>query len=207
MVLINFSCEKDKVNSSPYFVFDNFAKQWFSELKAHDTIKFLSNFGNVRIYEVNAIENSKVVISGNCGTISAICTVFYRFDKRQIYVNRIDSFSIPSGIEMGMYVPDGLDVENLPKNVVATARIYGTFDDYNGQTLLFPNIYQTVSFSTFSNSLKTYSEVIKFNSNNPNPFYDPRWNINSNVNEVWYDRKFGFVYFKDIYGQEWKRQN
>jgi len=30
---------------------------------------------------------------------------------------------------------------------------------------------------------------------------------NYTVNEVWCDKKFGFVYFKDIYGQEWSRQN
>ena len=87
--------------------------------------------------EVNAIETSKVVISGNCGTITSICTVFYRYDEKLISFNRIDSFSSPTDINISMYPPDSLDYKNLPKGVVAKARIFGDFDDYNGQ--LLPN--------------------------------------------------------------------
>jgi len=54
--LIIFSCKKEDINNPPYFTFDNAARAWFSDLKIHDTLKFLSNLGNVRIYEVNAIE-------------------------------------------------------------------------------------------------------------------------------------------------------
>jgi hypothetical protein len=207
MCFIIFSCKKEDVNTPPYFAFDNTARDWFSDLKVHDTLKFLSNSGNVRIYEVNAIESSKVVISGNCGTFIGGCTVYYRYDEKLISFNRIDSFSSPTDIKISMYLPDSLDYRNLPKSVIAKAKIFGEFDDYNGQILPFPDIYQNVSFSTFTNSTKTYNEVIKFNSNNPNPFYHTGASRNYYINEVWYDRKFGFIYFKDIYGQEWKRQN
>ena len=73
--LIFFSCKKEVevVNNPPYFTFDKAAREWFSDLKVHDTLKFLSNSGNVRIYEVNAIDTSKVVISGDCGTIIGAC--------------------------------------------------------------------------------------------------------------------------------------
>lgn len=215
LCLIIFSCKKEDVNNPPYFAFDNTARKWFSDLKAHDTLKFLSNLGNVRIYEVNAIETSKVVISGNCGTIIGGCTVYYRYDEKLISFNRIDSFSSPTDIKISMYPPDSLDYKNLPKGVIAKAIIFGEFDDYNGEVLpnddrillKFPDIYQNVSFSTFTTATKTYNEVIKFNSNNTNTYYHTGWNRNYNINEVWYDRKFGFVYFKDIYGQEWTRQN
>ena len=215
MCLIIFSCKKEDINKPPYFSFDNTATEWFSDLKVHDTLKFLSNLGNARIYEVNAIETSKVVISGNCGTISSICTVFYRYDEKTISFNRIDSFSSPTDIKISMYIPDSLDYKHLPKNVVAKAKLFGEFDDYNGQVLpngdrillSFPDVYQNIQFETFAAPSRTYKEVIKFKSNNPNTYYHTGWNRNYNINEVWYDRKFGFVYFKDIYGQEWTRQN
>jgi hypothetical protein len=204
--LIFFSCKKQDVNSPPYFAFDNTAREWFSDLKIHDTLKFISNLGNVRIYEVNAIESSKVVIS-DCAPVFGGCTVYYRYDEKMISFNRIDSISSPTDIKISMYLPDSLDYRNLPPNVVVKARIFGNFDDYNGQILPFPDIYQNVSFSTFTNTTKTYNEVIKFKSNNPNPFYHTGASRNYYINEVWYDRRFGFVYFKDIYGQEWTRQN
>jgi hypothetical protein len=215
LCLIFISCKKEEVNEPPYFTFDNAAREWFSDLKVHDTLKFLSNFGNIRIYEVNAIDTSIVVISGDCGTIFGGCNVYYRYDQNLISFNRIDSFSTPTDIKIAMYLPDSLDYKNLPKGVVAKARIFGGFDDYNGQLLpngdrillKFPNIYQNVSFSTFTNAIKTYNEVIKFKSDNPNSYYLDGWNRSYNINEVWYDRKYGFVYFKDIYGQEWTRQN
>jgi len=206
MCLIFFSCKKQDVNSPPYFPFDNTAREWFSDLKINDTLKFISNLGNVRIYEVNAIESSKVVIS-DCGPVVGGCTVYFRYDEKMISFNRIDSFSSPTDIKISMYLPDSLDYRNLPKGVIAKARIFGEFDDYNGQILPFPDIYENVSFSTFANTTKTYNEVIKFKSNNPNPFYHSGANRNYYINEVWYDRKFGFVYFKDIYGEEWTKQN
>ncbi len=214
MCLIIVSCKKEGVNNPPYFVFDNTAREWFPDLKVHDTLKFLSNLGSLRIYQVNAIESSKVVIS-DCGPVPGGCAVYYRYDEKSISFNRIDSFSSPTGIKISMYPPDSLDYKNLPKGVTAKARIFGEFDDYNGQIfpngdrilLTFPDIYQNVSFSTFTTAIRTYNEVIKFNSNNPGTYYHTGWNRNYNINEVWYDRKFGFVYFKDIYGQQWTRQN
>lgn len=161
---------------------------------------------NVRIYEVISIESSKTGISGNCGFIGR-CTVYYRYDEKLISFNRIDSFSSPTDIKISMYIPDSLDYTNLPKNVVAKTRIFGHFDDYNGQILPFPDVYQSIQFEKFTGASRTYNEVIKFKSNDPNSYYHAGWNRYYNINEVWYDRKFGFVYFKDINGQEWTRQN
>ena len=151
MCLIIFSCKKEDGNYPPYFAFDNTAREWFSDLKVHDTLKFLSNLGNVRIYEVNAIESSKVVIS-DCGPVPGGCTVYYRYDEKLISFNRIDSFSSPADIKISMYPPDSLDYKNLPNGVIAKARIFGEFDDYNGQVL--PNGDRILlSFQTF---IKTF---------------------------------------------------
>ena len=114
-----------------------------------------------------------------------------------------------------MSPPDGVDYKNLPPNTTAKVRIMGDFDDYNGQPLpdgdrillTFPDVNLPVSFSTFVGATNTYNEVLKFNSNNPDTYYHSGWDRNYNINEVWYDRKYGFVYFKDIFGQSWVRQN
>lgn len=106
-----------------------------------------------------------------------------------------------------MSPPDSLDYKNLPVNTVAKARIFGFFDDYNGQILPFPDIYQPLSFETFPGATKIYDEVVNFNSNDPDTYYHDGWNRDYNINEVGYDRKFGFVYFTDIFGQSWVRQN
>lgn len=212
--LIFFSCRKEDVKNPPYFTFDNTAREWFSELKVHDTLKFLSNLGNIRIYEVNAIQEVKQSITGNCSVLLP-CSIYYEYDELMISFNRIDSISSPTDIKISMYIPDSLDYTNLPKNVVAKARIFGEFDDYNGQILpngdrvllSFPDIYQNIQFDKFAAATRSFNEVIKFKSNNPNSYYHDGWNRNYIINEVWYDRKFGFVYFKDIYGQEWTRQN
>jgi hypothetical protein len=189
--LVFFSCKKEDVNNPPYFTFDNTAREWFSELKVHDTLKFLSNLGNVRIYEVNAIQEVKQLITGNCSFITSVCSIYYEYDELMISFNRIDSFSSPTDIKISMYIPDSLDYTNLPKNVVAKARIFGDFDDYNGQVLpngdriflKFPDIYQNIQFETFAAPTKTYNEVIKFKSNNPYSYYHDGWNRNYNINE------------------------
>jgi hypothetical protein len=41
MCLIIFSCKKEDVNNPPYFAFDNTGREWFSDLKVHDTLKFI----------------------------------------------------------------------------------------------------------------------------------------------------------------------
>ena len=204
--LIFVSCKKESAYYQPYFTFDNIARKWFSGMKVHDTLRFLSNTGNVRIYEVNAIQNTKESVSGGCSVIGS-CAVYYYYDKKFISFNRIDSFSTPTDIEISMQIPDSVDYTRLTKSVFAKTEIYGAFDDYNGQVLLFPDVYQNVSFSTFSNTIKTYNEILKFKSGIDTAFYNTGWNRKYTINEVWYDRTFGFVYFKDIYGQEWKRQN
>ncbi|WP_018611654.1 hypothetical protein [Segetibacter koreensis] len=209
-----FSCSKQDLNKRPYFSFDNTAKQWFSGLKVNDTLRFLSNFGNTRIYHVSNIETTKQHAQ-DCDWTTGNCTIYFDYDKRVIYFERVDSFSSPTKITMYVYPSDSVDYKNLTPNITAKVRIYGDFDDYNGQPLsngdrrllTFPNVYQPVPFQTFVGATKTYNEVLKFNSNNPNTYHDIGWDRYYNVDKVWYDRKFGFVYFKDILGQAWVRQN
>ena len=214
IILTLYSCTKQDIPTRPYLSFDNTAKEWFSDLKINDTLKFLNNFGNTRSYRVSNIETTKKDAS-DCTFTTGNCTIYFDYDERVIYFDRVDSFSSPTKISISMFPPNGVDYKNLPPNFKATASIYGFFDDYNGQILAngdrilltFPNIYQTVTFQTLVGATKTYNEVLKFNSNNSNTYYHTGWNRNYNISEVWYDRKFGFVYFKDIFGQAWVRQN
>lgn len=214
ILLTLYSCSKQDLYTRPYFTFDNTAKEWFSDLKVNDTLKFLSNIGNNRTYRVSKIETTKQHVQ-DCHYTTGNCTIYFDYDEKIIYFDRIDSISSPTKIKFYMFPPDSVDYINLPSNVTAKVKIFGDFDDYNGQLiangdrilLKFPDVYQPVTFSTFTAVTKTYTEVVKFNSGNPNTYYHNGWNRNYNVNEVWYDRKFGFVYFKDIFGQAWVRQN
>lgn len=214
ILLTLYSCTKQDLPTRPYFSFDNTAKQWFSDLKVNDTLKFLSNLGNTRSYRVSNIEVTKQHVQ-ECSFTTGSCTVYFDYDERVIYFERVDSFSSLTKIGIYMYPSDGIDYKNLPANITAQVKIFGDFDDYNGQQLpngdrillTFPNVYQPVLFSAFTGATKTYNEVIKFSSNNPNTYYHTGWNRNYNINEVWYDKQFGFVYFRDIFGQSWVRQN
>jgi len=213
-LLTLYACTKQNLNTRPYFSFDNTAKQWFSDLQVNDTIRFLSNLGNSRTYRVSSIETTKQHIQ-DCNWTTGNCTIYFDYDERVIYFDRVDSFSSPTKITIYMSPPDGVDYKNLPPNTTAKVRIMGDFDDYNGQPLpdgdrillTFPDVNLPVSFSTFVGATNTYNEVLKFNSNNPDTYYHSGWDRNYNINEVWYDRKYGFVYFKDIFGQSWVRQN
>jgi hypothetical protein len=208
------SCIKQDLTNTPYFSFDNTAKQWFSDLKVNDTLKFKSNLGNLRTYRVSEIATTKQQ-ARNCNFTTGSCKIYFDYDERVIYFDRIDSFSSPTKIRFYMFPSDTLDFKNLPPNAIPKIKIFGDFDDYNGEPLpngdrillKFTDVYQSIVFVTFTGVTKPYNEVIKFNSNNPNTYYHTGWNRNYNINEVWYDRKFGFVYFKDIYGQSWVRQN
>jgi hypothetical protein len=213
-ILTLYSCTKQDLSTKPYFSFDNTAKQWFSDLKVNDTLKFLSNLGNVRTYRVSNIESTKQYVQ-DCSWTTGSCIIYFAYDDRAIYFDRVDSFSSPTKIRFYMFPPDSVDYKNLSSNVTAKVKVFGDFDDYNGKPLpngdrillTFPDVYQPVSFQTFAGATKTYNEVIQFSSNNTKTYYHDGWDRNYNINEVWYDKQFGFVYFKDIFGQSWVRQN
>jgi len=213
MMVTLSSCRKQDIIIASNFHFDATAKEWFTEVKVNDTLNFKSNLGKARIYKVIDINNTPWQVS-NCNWLTNICEVYYSLDEKVITYKRLDSLSGPTKIQMYM-LPDSVIYKYLSANTVTKVKLYAEFDDYNGKQLSgqndlglkFPDAYQPISFVTFTGGTKTYNQVVKFLSNNTKAYYHSGRNSNYTVNEVWCDKKFGFVYFKDIYGQEWSRQN
>lgn len=207
------SCKKQEIAGFSNFHFDATAKEWFTEIRVNDTLKFKSNIGKTRIYKVTEINNNPWQVR-DCNYWVDYCEVYYALDEKVITYKRLDSLSGPTKIQMYM-LPDSVVHKYLPANTVTKVKLYAEFDDYNGKPitgqndlgLKFPDAYQPISFTTFIGGTKTYNQVIKFLSNNPKSYYHNGRNSTYTVNEVWFDKKYGFVYFKDIYGQEWIRQN
>lgn len=218
VLLLLLSCKKEYIDRVPYFTFDSVAKEWFTELKINDTIKFRSNLDHVRIYRVSGIDLSKKDVS-DCSWNTGSCDIHFYYSERVVNFERIDSSLVGlTFMKIYMWPPDSSDYRKLPENVIPQAKVYAEFDDYNGvivsngyyenvwRTLNFENIYTPTNFSIFEGITKRYEEVIKFNSSNPNS-YHPAWGGNYNINVVYWDRQYGFIYFKDVFGEEWIREN
>jgi hypothetical protein len=114
-----------------------------------------------------------------------------------------------------MQLPLDVDKSNIPKDVKAKAFVFGgAFIDYNaippqvGSTpyIIFPDFYAPQALISYSNSVRTYTNVIVIKSGNNSVYTEYNGNIYT-VNEVWFDKLYGFVFFKDIYGTTWSRIN
>jgi hypothetical protein len=217
---IFFSCIKQNDIKYPHFSFDKTAKEWFTEIRLNDSVVFLGSNQTQRVYKVVDIKNTVIDISsfGNWifnlpgrtyFTTENLSIVFQRMDSIPI-IDRAISFSV--GIVM--WVPDGVDYTQQPLNVIPVAKVSGSFEGYNripiSQTssyIQFPNLYDPHQLYSFNNSIRSYNQVLKLFSDNNSTYINPITQEVNTINEVWFDKKFGFVYFKDIYGNSWSKLN
>ena len=222
-LLTLLSCKKEITDSEPYFSFDNIGLSLLSEVKINDTLKFVGSNNTLQNYRVYKIEKTKETVQ-DCSWNTGACKIYYYIDKVQFYFIRIDSVPTPPNapstysLILQMQLPNNIDKNNIPKDVQARALIFGNaFINYNkipvnsptyiSPYINYPDFYTTISFTTFTNSLKTYNDVIVLKSGNNSPYITPIYGSISTVNEVWFDKKFGFVFFKDIYGNTWSKTN
>jgi hypothetical protein len=114
-----------------------------------------------------------------------------------------------------MQLGKDIDKEKVPKDAQSKATVHGNaFIDYNAippqgsfsPYIVFPEFYTPHTLTTYSNTIRTYTDVIVIKSANNNVFVDYFGTIYT-VNEVWFDKKFGFVFFKDVFGNTWSRTN
>lgn len=204
------SCYKEKVKSVPYFQLDEVSKQWFSEIKIGDTLQFEGSNGSVRTFRMSDTIKSKHE-QGDCSWNLGTCVVYYEYDYLVIIFDRIDTVFAPGNMSFSikMAVPDSIyRYQGVPENTKAKATIIGYLKGYNGYpgSFKFPDLYAAIPFTQYSNSIRTYSEVEILTSLNPTAWLDYRGYLNT-INEVWVDKKFGLVFFKDVYGISWRRVN
>ena len=223
LFLTLYSCNKEKVDSKPYFAFDEVGEKLLSELKLNDTLKFVGTNNNIQNYRIFKIDKTKEIVE-DCGFTTGTCKTYYYFDKVEFHFNRIDSVaSLPNSpltytFTLQMQIPPNVDKENIPTDVKGKASIFGNaFIGYNkipsdtptyiSPYINYPDFYTTNPTITYLNAVRTYIEVIVIKSGNNSPYVNPSYGYVSTINEVWFDKKYGFVLFKDIYGNEWKKIN
>jgi hypothetical protein len=223
LLLTLFSCSKETINNEPYFQFDNIGLELLSELKLNDTLKFIGTNSTRQEYKIYKIEKAKEV-NQDCSWNTGNCKIYYYFDKIQFYFVRTDSVALPPNspltytLNLQMQIPLNVDKKNIPKDTKAKALISGnSFINFNAIPLnsptytspyiSYPDFYTTISMTTFTNSIRTYNDVIVLNSGNNSPYINPINSHVSTINEVWFDKKYGFVFFKDVFGNSWRRIN
>ena len=221
ITLTLISCGKDIEPKEPYFSFDAVGTHLLSGLKLNDTLKFAGSNGSNREYRVFKIEKTKQSVQ-DCSWNFGTCVTFYYYDLMKIYYTRTDSSSPNSpltySMTLQMQLPEGIDKKNIPKGTKAKALVWGNaFINYNkiptqsntwiSPYINYPDFYSFLQTATFSNSAKTYNEVVVIKSGNNSVYVDPLYGFQSSVNEVWFDKKYGFVFFKDRNGNSWSKTN
>ena len=62
LFLTLYSCNKEKVDSKPYFAFDEVGEKLLSELKLNDTLKFVGTNNNIQNYRIFKIDKTKEIV-------------------------------------------------------------------------------------------------------------------------------------------------
>ena len=222
-LLTLLSCSKETINKEPYFQFDNIGLELLSELKLNDTLKFIGTNNTRQEYKIYKIEKIKEV-DQDCSWNTGACKIYYYYDKVHYYFIRTDSVATPPNgpltysLISQMELPYNIDKKNIPVGTKAKASLFGNaFIGYNAipansqswtaPYITYPDFYISQTTVSYVNSVKTFNNVLIINSGNNSPYTDPLYGYISTVNEVWFDKKYGFVFFKDVFGNSWRRTN
>lgn len=209
--------------TDPYFKFDTIGEQVLSGLKVNDTLKFAGSNGFNQTYRIFKVTKTKQTVQ-DCNWTTGYCKIYYHYDELQIYFIRTDSTPLPPNstltysMTLQMVLPAGTDKKNIPKDIKAKAQIWGNgFINYNkipapapthmSPYINYPDFYASLPTTTFTNAVRTYPDVYIIQSGNNAVYVDPLYGHQSTVNEVWFDKKYGFVFFKDVFGNAWSRTN
>jgi len=222
IILSLVSCRKAIEPKVPYFKFDSVGEQLLSGLKLNDTLKFSGSNGTHQEYRVFKIEKLKQTVQ-DCSWNFGTCVTYYHYDFLKIYFTRTDSLPPPISpltysMILQMQLPNGIDEKNIPKDVKAKALVWGNaFIGYNkiptqsntwiSPYIDYPDFYSSLQTTTYSNSSRAYNEVLIIKSGNNTVYIDTLYGFQSTINEVWFDKKYGFVFFKDVFGNSWSRTN
>ncbi len=213
---------RKKIKYIPYYSYDDIGKLLLSELHLNDTLRFKNSNGKIREYLICKIVKRKEDVT-NCDWYGKSCETYYYYDHVIFSFLRIDNISIGpdslveySTLDMQMQLPIGIDKTNIADDVKAKTVLFGrTFVDYNiiPQTpfsvgyINFPDFYAPLNLTVFTNNVRKYEDVIVIESGNNNVYTDPYSGNNYTINEIWFDRKYGIVSFKDVNNNIWNRIN
>jgi len=218
------SCHKD-TEQPPYFSFDLVGKEILSGLKLNDTIHYQGSNGTILSFRIFKIDHLKESVR-DCNWNTGYCKTFYSYDVSSIYLVRTDTIPpfpnspLTTTFTKQMVLPKEIDRRNIPPNNTvahATLRGGGGIADFNAKPSItdewtspyipYPNYYEPIQFVTFTNAVRTFNKVSIIHSGNNAVFIDPIYSYRYTVNEVWFDKEFGIVFFKDVFGNSWSRIN
>jgi hypothetical protein len=216
-----YCCHKKDSYQFPHYSLDKKAKEWLTNMNLNDSLVFIGPNQNKRIYKIANIENTTNYVAEDRGWLFSNGRIYFSYELLKIFFIRTDSTPPPGflsshfNISIAMFLPQNTDYTQVPLLATPRAKVSGTFEGYNllpespynNPYLNFPDIYGDISLFNYSNSLRSYNEVIKLFSGNNATFTNLTTNVSFTVNEIWFDKKFGFVFFKDIYGNTWHRIN
>lgn len=209
-LFISFSCKKSKSNVYELYMQDSI-RVWVPEVKMDSLWKFVNKTGKEIWYRATEptyhhryLVDLKVAregfpagsqVSGDWGRASFI------------------NASAPPGsygslsYKFGNYLTDaGPAMFNL-QNVTREASITIYSNEFNNhENFVFSTNRQTsYQWETFNTPVRNYTEVIKIVS--PLDFTLSVDGFERYIHEMWFDKKFGLVYFKYLNGQEFTRIN
>lgn len=221
------SCSKtatQKISGDTLFSLDAKTKTWLIPVKLNDTWEFSSDKGNTRVYTVQYKTNYN--LPDVKGMPEGASESFYRSEYEQVSLRRTDAGSsphYPEPIELLFFAApahpiDSFNViEPIRQGYPGRAYMKVVFFDYNGgvNSNILPgyNMEKLPAFSTFNSPKRNYTSVLKCASGYDKEVVLPVSSGTSivqqkrAVNEVWYDKQFGIVYFSDVHGEKWTRTN
>jgi hypothetical protein len=222
ILLTLVACRKNIEPKEPYFKFDRMGEQLLSGINLNDTIKFAGSNGSNRQYRVFKIEPVKQTVQ-DCSWNTGYCITYYYYDFLKIYFIRTDTIPpspnspLTASLTKQMQLPLDIDKKKIPKDVQAKAHVFGGLVDFNAKPapepvwispyIIYPDFYQPITLTTYTNAVRTYTEVVIIKSGNNSVYVDPLNGTQYTVNEVWFDKKYGMVFFKDVFGNSWSRTN
>lgn len=106
-----------------------------------------------------------------------------------------------------MQLPTNVDEKNLPKDVqlkVLVSRGQVGFSNTLGSScpapyVTYPDFYNPVDFISLLNAVTTYSGVVIIKSGNSELYIDPSSGKKYAEDKIWFDKKYGAVFLKDVY--------
>jgi hypothetical protein len=219
MLFLIISCKEESTGLCPYLEFNKEAKTWFTQITAGQNIRFSNKKGQEKNYKVVDVTLEKKILESSNDWLFGKTQEYYYYDRKFILFQKVEveGKETPQtnsfGISITMRPPSKIRKEKVGLFTSGKADVQGSFLGYNSWGLDFTIFKDKSKIEKFETNQRMYKEVVKFKSNSDKPTFREiimpgiNFKLSNTINEVWVDKQYGFIYFKDISGEEWTRVN
>ena len=210
-IVFFFGCTKYRDDPKvPYYQFTNTTKDWFTDAKQNDTVKFMSNTGKIRTYVVAEAVQKKEEYADYSWTFGTK-TLYFNYDQWTVSFSRVDSLGKGLKIQIYAFGPDTANPRKPLPSDKGIIRSFFTFEDYIGKPIganfnILTDFTTPINFISFSMGSRTFNDVIEYSCGCSTPFYDTGWSRWNTVNKIRYSKTKGFLNFEMTTGETWNRQ-